>query len=210
MEYSDMNIERYIVGPLKTNAYLLSCETSGESVLIDPGGVTESLLNKFKHSNLTAILLTHCHFDHIAGADEIADLTGAKLIIHESEATALADPLKNGSFMFGTDFRVRHKPETVIQGDVITFGDCSLDVVHTPGHSTGSISFVDNGRIVFGGDTLFRMSVGRWDLPGGDYNTLMRTLETVFSPMDDTVVVYPGHGDETTIGFERRHNQFIN
>ena len=203
-----MLIEQFIVGVLQTNAWLLTCGSTGESVLIDPGGLSDRMLATVRKTKLKAVLLTHGHFDHIAGAEEIAATTGARIMIHDLDAPLLTDPYLNGSLMFGEPMRLGHATETVADGGSIAFGECSLKVLHTPGHTPGGVAYFDGSNNVFGGDTLFRLSVGRWDLPGGDYETLMRSLRT-FLALDDHVTVHPGHGDITTVGFERRLNQFL-
>ncbi|MFA6472251.1 MAG: MBL fold metallo-hydrolase [Candidatus Latescibacterota bacterium] len=205
-----MKIKRYEVGPLGTNCYHVICESSNKSVIIDPGGISESLIHDIGENHLTAILLTHGHFDHIGGAAKIAELTGAPIMISDVDAALLSDSYSNGSSLFGTELQQVKPDKLLSSGDIISFGDCSLKVLFTPGHTAGGISFIDGeGSTIFSGDVLFRLTVGRWDLPGGNCRTLMNTLRTVFYPLPDSVVVYPGHGESTTIGFEKRHNQFM-
>jgi hydroxyacylglutathione hydrolase len=205
-----MKVERYAVGPLETNCYHVICEKTGESVLVDPGGFPEELFRENRKPLLKAILLTHGHFDHIGGAGEAARLTGAPIMIHTLDAPLLEDPYLNGSAVFGMGVE-RVKPDILLSGgEYIEFGECGLTVLQTPGHTRGGISFHSpKEQIIFAGDELFRLSVGRWDLPGGNYRTLVETIRTLFAPLPDVTVVYPGHGDSTTIGFERKYNEFM-
>jgi len=204
-----MNIERFEVGPLLTNCYLAVCEITGESVLIDPGSISRKLEESIKNSQLKVILLTHGHFDHIGGLNEILKFIKAPVLIHKLDAPMLTDPLLNASYMMGIEYRTVEASSLLSHGDTITCGESILNVLHTPGHTQGSVSFAVNDEFVIAGDTLFKQSVGRWDLPGGDYTTLMESIRNTFLPMPDATNVYPGHGEPTTIGFERRNNQFI-
>lgn len=203
-----MNISRFAVGPLSTNCYLVQCEKTTESVIIDPGGMTDALSRAVDSSRLTAVLLTHGHFDHMFEAETIARRYDVPLMVHEYDVALLNDTVLNGSFMVGARLTVGIEPTILAAETIVRFGEYALTTFHTPGHTPGGVSFAGEG-CVFAGDTLFRMSVGRWDLPGGDYETLMRSLAAVFLPMDDATVVYPGHGEATTIGFERKHNGFL-
>jgi len=204
-----MTMERFVVGPLATNCYLLKSENSGGAVVIDPGGVTGELRRALKRVELTAVILTHGHFDHIQGVKEIVAGTGAPVMIHELDASMLADPVLNGSFMIGAEIKAPEASEFLSEGDEVPVGESMLRVIHTPGHTPGGISLVCDGRFVICGDTLFRLSVGRWDLPGGDYGTLVETLRSKFLVLPDAMEVYPGHGEATTIGYERKYNQFM-
>jgi len=204
-----LKIQRFIVGLLQTNSYLVICEKTNESVLIDPGDVTKELLAKVKEYPLKTILLTHGHFDHIGGVNTVFDETGVPILIHSLDAPLLTDPVLNGSYMIGSEISIHEKSGILSEGDDIIFGESSLKIIHTPGHTAGGVSFVSDGEFVVAGDTLFKLSVGRWDLPGGNYSTLMKTLTEVFSTMPVSTEVYPGHGETTNIGFEKKHNPFM-
>ena len=132
-----MQIQRFIVGPLQTNSYLVICEKTNESVLVDPGGVSKELLEKVKEHPLNAILLTHGHFDHIGGVNTVLDETGVPVLIHSLDAPLLTDPELNGSYMIGTEISIHEKPGILSEGDDVIFGESSLKIIHTPGHSEG-------------------------------------------------------------------------
>ena len=204
-----MKIKRFEVGPLMTNCYLVSCETTGESVLVDPGGLSSELKASLHNTRLHAVLLTHGHFDHIAGLNDVVEMTGAPVYIHELDAPMLTNPTLNGSYMIGADITTIQATSMFSHDETIQWGESSLKVLHTPGHSEGSVSFVGGDEFVISGDTLFRLSVGRWDLAGGDYHTLMESIRLSYLPLPDTMDMYPGHGEPSTIGFEKQHNQFI-
>ena len=204
-----MKVEKFIVGPLQTNSYLVICEKTQESVLIDPGDVSPELLEKVREFPVKAILLTHGHFDHIGGVKTVADETGVPVLVNPLDAPMLKDPYLNGSYMVGAEIRILEPAGFLEDGEDISFGESSLKVVHTPGHTQGGVSFAADCEFVIAGDTLFKLSVGRWDLPGGDYAMLEKTIKNMFSRMEDSTIVYPGHGDITSIGYEREHNPFI-
>jgi hydroxyacylglutathione hydrolase len=202
-----MQIEKFEVGPLDTNCYKATCEKTGESIIIDPGGVSNELFENFK--NVKSVVLTHGHFDHIIGVEEVLRLTGAPLLIHADDASILNDPFYNGSLYIGGNVTVSNKPNLLSDGDKITFGECSFTVIHTPGHTRGGIVLYDNVNILISGDTLFKQSIGRSDLPGGDYDTLIRSLKKLVSRIPDSAKVYPGHGPSTLMGFEKKNNKFL-
>ena len=204
-----MKIERFEVGPLLTNCYLAVCEKTGESVLVDPGGTSNKLEESIKNTQLKAILLTHGHFDHIGGLNEILEFSEAPVLIHKLDAPMLTDPLQNASYMMGTEYRTVEASKLLDHGDTVTCGESILNVLHTPGHTRGSVSFAVDDELVLAGDTLFKLSVGRWDLPGGDYTALLESIRNTFVPMPDAMKVYPGHGESTTIGYEKKNNPFM-
>jgi hydroxyacylglutathione hydrolase len=204
-----MTVHRFIVGLINTNCYLVTCEKTNESVIVDPGGITDDLLTMIKRTNLSAVLLTHGHFDHCVDAWTIANLTSAPIMIHPLDVSMLSNPIMNGSTMIGAKIEIPPPQTFLSPGQNISFGEASITIIHTPGHTKGSVSFMYKDEFIIAGDTLFNFSVGRWDLPGGDYYTLMNTLKTIFYALPDTMKVYPGHGDTTTIGFEHANNEFL-
>lgn len=204
-----MIVERFIVGPLETNCYLVTCEKTNEAVLIDPGGVSPLLTKAIKEHHISAVILTHGHFDHIAGVKAVIEETGARFFIHANDAPMLADPDLNGSYFIGMHVITPEPSGFLDDNRTILLGESSLKILHTPGHTRGGVSFTADDNFVISGDTLFKLSVGRWDLPGGDYQTLLKTLKDIFSIMSDNTVVYPGHGHITSIGFEKQHNHFM-
>ncbi|MFC5446739.1 MBL fold metallo-hydrolase [Paenibacillus aestuarii] len=199
------------LGPLSTNAYLLSDPDTKKGIIIDPGMNPQPLIKRIADLDIEAILLTHAHFDHIGGVDEIRKLKGCPVYIHDLEADWLTNPKKNGSARWpelGTLIETEPAEYALGEGQVLDFLGIRLRVFHTPGHSPGSVSFLYDKHL-FGGDVLFKMSVGRTDLPGGDENTLLDSIQDKLFALDDDVTVYPGHGAKTTIGFERDNNPYV-
>ena len=206
-----MRISIHQVGPIYVNCYVVSDEGTGETVVIDPGGVSEELLEQLDSigaERIKYILLTHMHFDHTMGVNRVRDETGAKVLIHKLEEEGLHDPALNGVDAFG--FRTGVLPRadgTFEDGDIIEFGDSKLRVMHTPGHSAGSCCFIGDG-VIFSGDTLFNMSAGRTDLATGSVLQLRESLRRLAALKGD-YDVYPGHEDKTTLAYERKHNPYI-
>lgn len=207
-----MKVETFGLGMLLTNAYLLYDEASKKGIVMDPGDQPDQLLRRLDELSLQieAILLTHAHFDHIAGLNELRKKTQAPVYLHEMEADWLEDPLKNGSGRWPDFHPVSCEPaeHLLLGGEQLLFCDESFSVIHTPGHSPGSVTFIHETG-VFSGDVLFAGSIGRTDLPGGDYQQLMMSIEKKLLPMSDETVVWPGHGSATTIGEERKSNPFL-
>lgn len=215
---NDMHIKTFEFNPLGVNTYVLSDETK-ECVVIDAAPFypdeKELLLNylldgdfKVKH-----LLNTHLHFDHIFGINLLASRFGLKVKCHKDDLFLL-DDIARQMQMFGlpgnnTDI-TPVIGDYLNDGDVVTFGNQSLKVLHTPGHSPGSVVFYHAaGGSAFSGDLLFYTGVGRTDLSGGNYDDLVRSIETKMFTLPDDTVVYPGHGPATTIGFEKKNNPFI-
>lgn len=205
-----MIIETLVVGPLAVNCYLVGDDKTREAIIIDPGGNARDILDTLRREQLqpTAIVNTHAHFDHLIALDEIRAQTHAPFYLHIDEAPLLANA-QQGAAMFGFAMRQPAPAEHLIKdGDVVRVGALTLQVLHTPGHTPGGICLLGDGH-VFVGDTLFQGSIGRTDLPGGDYGALMGSLRDKLLPLPDETVVHAGHGEATTIGAEKRFNPFV-
>ncbi len=205
-----MIIKELVVGPLMANCFICGCSKTKEAVVIDPGGDADTILLSLADSKLKVkyIINTHGHFDHVSANGKMKDATGADILIHPLDAPML-EKLSSSAAFFGVS--VENSPpcdQTLEEGDTVSFGDITLKVIHTPGHTPGGISLYTNG-IVFVGDTLFAGSIGRTDFPGGDFNTLISSIKTKLFNMEDDIRVFSGHGPETSIGVEKRHNPFV-
>jgi hydroxyacylglutathione hydrolase len=202
-------IKDLVVGPLMANCFIFGCNKTKEAVVIDPGGDADKILLSLADSELKVkyIINTHGHFDHVCGNGKMKDATGADILIHPLDA-AMLGMLSSNAAVFGIS--VENSPpcdQTIEEGETISFGNISLKVIHTPGHTPGGISLYTDG-IVFVGDTLFAGSIGRTDFPGGDYDTLISSIKTKLFDMEDDMRVLSGHGPETSIGSEKRFNPF--
>ncbi len=206
-----MVVETFVVGPLQTNCYLIGCPVTKEAVLVDPGAEAKFIEDTLKQGGwqLKKILLTHGHGDHIGASEPLRQATGAELHIHEADAEMLQDPQHNLTEFMGSPFKVARADKTLQEKDTICFGqDISLEILHTPGHTQGSVCFWGGGKL-FSGDTLFAGSVGRTDFPGGSYAQIISSLNEKLLPLPDDTDVYPGHGPETRIGIEKHSNPYF-
>jgi hydroxyacylglutathione hydrolase len=213
-----MLLEYRAAPPFMENGYILGCEETREGVIIDPGESIEELLDLVAREKLTIkhILLTHAHLDHITGVGRARAATGAPVMLHASDRP-LYDAVVQQGMMFG--IRVEPQPPVDAFYDLsktIAFGRYEVRVHHTPGHSPGGVCLevaaapaADSTPTLIVGDTLFAGSIGRTDLPGGDYDTLINAIRTVLFAFPDEAAAYPGHGEPTTIGRERRTNPFL-
>lgn len=207
-----MIVKKLAVGPLQTNCYILGCEETLKGAIVDPGGSHSIILDEVGRLGLSvvAVINTHGHVDHVLANRQVVEATGAPLMIHPLDAPMLTSPMKGFAFLVGR-MRPSLPPDRLLEdGDEVQIGRIRLKVLHTPGHSPGSISLLADGEgAVFSGDVLFRMSIGRSDLPGGNFDTLMWSIKDVLFALPDDTIVYSGHGPETTIGSERRSNPWV-
>lgn len=199
------------LGPIQTNGYLIT--NQGEGIIIDPGMEPEAMLEEIKDIQVKAILLTHAHFDHIGGLNQVVEQTQAPVYIHALEREWLTDPQLNGSArwpMVTEPIKYEGNIHELEEGQKLQLAGLDIEVLHTPGHSPGSVSFYLKAQdIVIAGDTLFADSVGRTDLPGGEHSQLISSIKTKLFALPDATVVYPGHGPRTTIQSEKQSNPFV-
>jgi len=205
-----MIVKTLSVGPIMANCYIIGCEETKNAAVIDPGDEADRILLALSEEKLKVqyILNTHGHFDHVGANKRLKDVTGAKLAIHPDDIVML-ESVNMAAASFGMSVENSPAPDlTIKDGDTITIGNISLNVIHTPGHSPGGVSFHTNG-IVFVGDTLFAGSIGRTDFPGGDFNTLIASIKNKLFVLGDDVQALTGHGPATTIGQEKQTNPFL-
>ena len=205
-----MIIKTLPVGPIMANCFILGCEETLEAVVIDPGDEADRILMALAESSLKLnyIVNTHGHFDHVGANKPLHDATGAPILIHALDAPML-NQIAASAANWGLAGDNSPPPERMIdEGDTIVFGNITLTVIHTPGHTPGGVS-LKTGEHVFVGDTLFAGSIGRTDFPGGSFETLRDSIQKKLFVLGDEVRVYTGHGPETLVGRERINNPFV-
>ncbi len=198
------------VGPFAANCFIVGCEDTLEAAVIDPGDEVDRILLSLAESKLKVkyIINTHSHFDHVGGNARMKEVTGGDILIHKLDAPMLGH-LGEVAQSFGLSMENSPPADRELEeGDIIILGTIEMTVAHPPGHSPGGISIIA-GDSVFAGDTLFAGSIGRTDLPGGNYNTLISGVRDKLFVLDDNVTVYCGHGPQTTIGREKKFNPFF-
>ncbi|CAN5292964.1 MBL fold metallo-hydrolase [soil metagenome] len=209
-----IKVQSFVFGPFMENTFVLSDETK-ECLIIDPGCYEPEEKEEIKkyifENNLKVKILinTHCHIDHVLGNTFIKDTYQVKLLLHPKD-----EPTLKSVKIYASNYGFPHYHEATIdgyidEGDKVSFGNSVLEVLFVPGHAPGHIALYNKSEnICIGGDVLFRNSIGRTDLPGGDFNTLINSIHTKIFPLGDDMTVYCGHGPETTIGYEKRTNPF--
>ncbi|WDM21321.1 MBL fold metallo-hydrolase [Paenibacillus polymyxa] len=206
-----LSIRSFNLGPLQTNAYLLQGDDPKRAVIIDPGMNPGPLLRAIESLTIEAILLTHAHFDHIGGVEEIRNAKGCPVYLHALEQDWLTSPKLNGSLMWpeaSPPISTGPAEYDLAEGQQLNLIGHTFKVFHTPGHSPGSVSFLC-GKDLFSGDVLFRQGVGRTDLTGGRERDLYDSIQNKLFPLGDDVTVYSGHGPKTSIGYEKANNPYI-
>lgn len=205
-----MKIEKMTLGSLGTNSYIVYDEETKEAVLFDPADNAPALLDKLHRLEvcLKYIVITHAHCDHIAALDKVKLETGAKICIGKDDSAALNDAGLSLCIYFRQNAPQCKADIEINDGDAINVGNTKMEFIHTPGHTRGGICTIfDN--VLISGDTLFFESVGRSDFPGGSTSTLLNSIKEKLFVLPDDTKVYPGHGDATTIGHEKKNNPFI-
>jgi len=201
-----------VVGPLDVACYVYWDVETREAFVIDPGGDADRILSALKDKSIEAkfILNTHGHFDHVGGNGAVKAETGAQICINKADAVLYSEAEERGA-IFGVPTVSQPLPDIYFQdGAKFSLGSITLEVIYTPGHTPGGVSlYSESDRLLFTGDTLFAGSIGRTDLEGGSFDTLMESIKSRILPLDDSVRVLPGHGPDTTVGEERESNAFI-
>lgn len=193
------------------NTYIVYDEKTLNGIVIDPGVKTEEILNSAKEDNIKIkyVFITHCHYDHIEFMEELREQTGAKLVCGEKASINIGDPYINLTIS-GLSYPLYGKKAEIIlkDGEIFELDSVKIECIYTPGHSNCSVCY-KIGNEVFCGDTLFLRNCGRWDLPTGNEEQLINSVKTKLYTLDDEVKLYPGHGEETTVGYEKKFNFYI-
>lgn len=204
-----MKVKVMPLGELRANCYIVETENKN-AVAVDIGGEPEKLLQYLKDNDLTLkkIFLTHGHYDHIGGVYEVQKQTGAEVYVHSGDAMKIKSEVGSLAINLGeTDFKKIENYTEVKDGDIITLDELEFKVMHTPGHTNGCVCYICD-ECIFTGDTLFRCSIGRTDLPDGDFNKMSESLQKL-NALEKDYIVYPGHEGETTLAYEKNNNPYL-
>jgi len=206
----EATVRSFTGGPFAQNVFLVTCTRTGKGILVDPGAATPDALAEARRqgTQIELIVLTHSHLDHVDGVARAKRETGAPILLHrDAETMYRAAPQQ--AQMFGVAVETPPPPDGYLEpGEPVRFGECELEVRYTPGHAPGHVTLVGEGYALVG-DVVFRGSIGRTDLPGGDFQRLMRSIREEVLTLPDETALYSGHGPETTVGFERVANPFL-
>jgi glyoxylase-like metal-dependent hydrolase (beta-lactamase superfamily II) len=207
-----MDVRAFTVGPVAENCYIARRDRAERGLIVDPGDEPERLLEAVERLGIAvdAILITHCHFDHVGAVSPVAKETGAPVYCPEIEVPVLADIMSYVPWPGFGPYESYDADETVTGGEHLSLAGLEIDVLFTPGHSPGHVTYaIADERALFSGDVLFKGSVGRTDLPGGDRGTLLESIRTLVEGHEPETTVYPGHMGVTTLGAERATNPFL-
>ena len=207
-----LDVRQLTVGAIAENCFIVRSEGAGKALIVDPGEEAERILAEVEETGaeVEAILLTHCHFDHIGAVAPVAKATGAPVYCPEIEVPLLTDIMAFVPWSGFGPYESHEPEETVKGGETLELAGLALDVIFTPGHSPGHVTYSVRGEeAIFSGDVLFQGSVGRVDLPGGDGPTLMRSIGALVDSHSPATTVYPGHMGVTTLGAEQATNPFL-
>ena len=211
MEENKMSLKVAVVGMVSTNCYVVANNQNNEIIIVDPGDDIEVINEQVEriHGTVKGILLTHGHFDHIMAVNELAAQHHVKIYAHSIEKELLADPGLNCSQDIGRPYIVDLQ-ETLEDNMTFTLAGFNIKVLHTPGHTAGSVCYLfEKEGVLFSGDTIFMESIGRTDLPTGNEGKLLVSIQTKLMELKDDIKVFPGHGPSTSIGYEKRNNMFF-
>lgn len=205
-----IKVESLILGPVQANCYIITDDETGETAVIDAGDFNEELKSAVNGKNVKYIMLTHGHFDHILGVHGLKQYTNASIVIHSADAACLTDGFKSLAIPAGGFMQAPVKADILVdEGDVIKLGNTEIKVMHTPGHTKGGVCYIiENDRIIFTGDTLFSLTVGRTDFEGGSDEEMLESVTRIAS-LEGDYTIYTGHNRSTTLNYERERNRYI-
>ena len=203
-------VQGFTAGGFGTNGYLVTCPGSSDAILVDPGAAAGKMLAAARaaRARVVAIVLTHAHIDHIEGVAQAKRETGAPIHLHREDESLYRGGSAQAQ-MFSVSFEQPPPVDEYLRhGELVRFGECTLEIRHTPGHAPGHVTLVGDGFALVG-DCVFAGSIGRTDLPGGDVQTLMNSIRTQILTLPEETVLHSGHGPDTTVGHERLSNPFL-